>query len=117
MLCLVGAAHAEGDPKTGKRVFYKCKAYHAVKEDAHRSSPSLYKIVGKPAGAVDKFRYSQPMLSSGLTWDVETLTAFLEDPKDAVPGTPMSSAGSKSLPTSQISSPILTTSRTRAGTR
>lgn len=94
-LAVAGMAHAEGDAKAGKRVFKKCAACHSVKEGKNGVGPSLYQIVGAPAGAVEGFRYSDALSGSGLTWDAETLSAFLSDPRGTVPGNKMAFPGLK----------------------
>lgn len=88
-----GAALADGDAEAGKKVFNKCKACHAVEEGKNKIGPSLFGVVGRAAGAVDGYKYSSSMAESGLTWDEETLDAFLEKPKDVVSGTKMTFAG------------------------
>ncbi|SPJ28030.1 c-type cytochrome [Falsiruegeria mediterranea] len=88
-------AWAEGDAKAGKKVFKKCKACHTVKEGKNKVGPTLYGIVDAPAGQVEGFKYSPALLEAGLTWDAETLKAFLTKPKELVPGNKMSFAGLK----------------------
>ena len=88
-------AAVTGDVKAGKKVFKKCRACHKLDEGKHTVGPSLYQIIGKPAGAVEGFKYSKAMANSGLTWDVETLTAFLAKPKKVVPKTKMAFGGLK----------------------
>ncbi|TMV03373.1 cytochrome c family protein [Ruegeria sediminis] len=92
-------AFAEGDPEAGEKVFKKCKACHAVGEDAkNKVGPALNGIVGATAGQVEGFKYSDAMIEAGaggLIWDEETLSAYLAKPKDVVPGTKMSFAGLK----------------------
>jgi len=90
-----GAALADGDAEAGKKVFNKCKACHAVEEGKNKIGPSLFGVVGSAAGSVDGYKYSSSMAESGLTWDEETLDAFLEKPKDVVSGTKMTFAGLK----------------------
>ena len=94
-LCLAIPAQAEGDAKAGKRVFKKCKACHTVKDGKNKVGPSLFNVIGAPAGAVEGFRYSDALAGSGLTWDIDTLAAFLADPKAVVPGNKMSFPGLK----------------------
>lgn len=84
-----------GDVKAGKKVFKKCKACHSVKDGKNGVGPSLYKVVGADAGAVDGYRFSGAMEKSGLVWDVETLSAFLAKPRKVVKGTKMAFAGLK----------------------
>ncbi|ABG31150.1 MFS transporter [Roseobacter denitrificans] len=81
----------------GEKVFRKCKSCHQVGEDAkNRVGPILNGIVGKPAGAVEGFRYSKPMAAAGeegLVWSEAELIAFLANPKDYMRGTKMAFAG------------------------
>ena len=94
-----GAAMADGDAAEGEKVFKKCKACHQVGDGAsNKVGPMLNGIVGKAAGAVEGFKYSDAMLAKGgegMVWDEATLDAFLTKPKDVVPGTKMSFAGLK----------------------
>lgn len=86
---------AEGDVKSGKKLFKKCKACHTVKEGKNKAGPSLYKIVDAPIGANADFKYSKALTGTDQVWDVETLTAFLTKPKEAFPGNKMSFPGLK----------------------
>jgi cytochrome c len=88
-------ALAEGDAAAGEKVFKKCKACHSMEEGKKKVGPSLFGVIGAPAGAVEGFKYSKAMLESGLTWDDETLAKYLTKPKDLVPKTKMSFAGLK----------------------
>ncbi len=88
---------ADGDADAGRRVFNRCKACHAVGEDArNKVGPVLNGVVGAAPGLAADFSYSDEMLAAaegGMVWDAETLTAFLTDPSALVPGTKMSFAG------------------------
>ena len=64
-------------------------------EGKHGVGPSLHNIINAKAGAIEGYKYSPAMSESGLTWDVETLTAFLTKPKSVVKGTRMAFAGLK----------------------
>ena len=90
---------AEGDAAAGEKVFNKCKACHAVGEDAkNKSGPMLNGIVGATAGAVEGFKYSKAIMAKaeeGLVWDEESLAAFLEKPRKYIPKTKMAFAGLK----------------------
>lgn len=89
-------AFAEGDADKGKKVFRKCKACHAVGEKAkNKVGPVLNGVVGREAGKVEGYKYSDAMTGSGLTWDEATLNEFLTKPKDKVPGTKMIFGGLK----------------------
>lgn len=88
-------AAAEGDAAKGEKVFRKCKACHTVDEAKNKVGPHLVGIVGRKAGAVEGFKYSDAMANSGLTWDAASLGEYLKDPKGKVPGTKMIFAGLK----------------------
>jgi cytochrome c len=83
----------------GEKVFRKCKACHQLGEGAkNRVGPILTNIVGGPAGVVDGFKYSKPLMAAaedGLIWNEEELAAFLANPKKYMKGTKMSFAGLK----------------------
>jgi cytochrome c len=80
------AALAQGDPEKGERVFNKCKVCHIADEEKNKVGPTLVGIFGRPAGSVEGFKYSDAMKESGVTWDEETLAAYVADPKGYVPG-------------------------------
>lgn len=94
-LLLAAPALADGNVKTGKKIFKKCKACHTLKEGKNRVGPSLYGIVDKPSGTVEGFKYSDAMATANLIWDADTLTAFLTNPSDVVPKTNMVFPGLK----------------------
>jgi len=98
VVAFAGPVWAEGDAANGEKVFRKCKACHAVEEGKNKVGPSLHKIVGRTAGTVDGFKYSNAMQAYGAAgnmWDEATLDAYLEAPKKVVDGTKMAFAGLK----------------------
>jgi cytochrome c len=94
-----GAALADGDAAKGEKVFNKCKACHQVGADAkNRVGPVLNGIVGKVAGSVEGFKYSDAMMAKqaeGMVWTEEAIATYLEKPKDYIPGNKMTFAGLK----------------------
>ena len=78
-----------GDAAKGKRVFVKCLSCHSVKAGQNKVGPSLNGIVGRDAGSVDGFKYSDANKNSGITWTEATLFEYLEDPRAYIPGTKM----------------------------
>jgi cytochrome c len=93
-LLLTAPAQA-GDAAAGENVFKKCKACHYVDREKNKSGPYLVNVVGRAAGAVERFKYSKAMAGSGLVWDEAILTGFLAKPKKYLKGTKMSFAGLK----------------------
>jgi cytochrome c len=88
------AATAEGDAARGARVFQRCYSCHSVdpNETAQLQGPSLYGVIGRRAGSVPGFEYSDAMKAkgaAGLIWSADVLSRFIADPDALVPGTPM----------------------------
>jgi cytochrome c len=88
------AAHAaEGDPVRGERVFQRCYACHSLDPtETGLEGPNLNGVLGRPAGAVPGFPYSEALLQrarSGLAWTEPALDAFLADPQAVIPGNAM----------------------------
>lgn len=81
------------DPVRGKRVFAKCAVCHATDEGRNGAGPSLFKVVGANAGHVAGFRYSDAMANSGIVWTEETLSQYLENPAQFLPGNIMAFPG------------------------
>jgi len=85
---LAGAEDA--DIVKGARVFQaQCAGCHAIEPGAHRAGPSLYRVLGRPAGSAAGFDYSPALRQAEVVWTPETLDAFLEDPQNVAPGTRM----------------------------
>jgi cytochrome c len=94
-VCLVNAASAQ-DPAEGEKVFATCKACHQIGEGAKNAiGPELNGVVGRKAGSVAGYSYSDANKNSGITWDESNLAEYLKDPKVKVPGTKMIFAGIK----------------------
>ena len=104
VLVLLGAAAlpaqaAEiGDATRGEDLFKKqCSACHQIGEGAeNRTGPRLNGLFGRRAGTLEGFTYSKSMArmgADGLTWTLETLDAYIQNPKALVSGTRMNYRG------------------------
>ena len=98
----MGAAAAqEGKPDEGAEVFKKCRACHDVGPDAkNKVGPVLNDIVGRKAGTIEGFAYSEANKTAGgkgLTWTEDVLLKYLENPLTFMPGTKMAFAGLKDV--------------------
>ncbi|HXO01043.1 MAG TPA: cytochrome c family protein [Stellaceae bacterium] len=90
-LMLVTSALADD---TSSAELQKCKICHSLDNGgANRVGPNLFGVFGRKAGASTGFNYSDAMKQSGIVWDDETLTKFLRDPKNSLPGNRMSFPG------------------------
>lgn len=87
----VAGLMAAADVAKGETVFKKCAACHKL-DGNDGVGPHLNGVVGRPAGAVEGFAYSDGMHAHG-PWTPEALFAFLQNPKKVVSGTKMSFAG------------------------
>jgi cytochrome c len=94
---VVGAASAQ-DAAAGEKVFAKCKACHVIDAPTNRVGPSLHGVIGRTAGAVDGFKYSEAMIQhgkDGLVWNNDTIDQYLADPKGFIPKNKMAFPGLK----------------------
>lgn len=80
----------------GQSVFKRdCAICHDITAGKNRIGPSLFGIVGRAAGTVPNFRYSDANKGSALTWDAATLDRYLIAPRTVVANTTMSYGGLK----------------------
>lgn len=101
VLAVVGGSSlsfaGSGDPAAGEKLYGACKACHEIGEGAHNKvGPHLDGIIGRKAAAIEGFRYSGAMekaADEGLVWSVESLDAYLQKPREFIPGNRMSFRG------------------------
>ncbi|MFW2350878.1 c-type cytochrome [Qipengyuania sp.] len=86
-------ASMTADATHGGQVFIQCKSCHALEAGVNKIGPSLAGVVGRTAGTVEGYTYSDANKNSGITWTKEKLYQYLEKPQRVVPGTKMAFAG------------------------
>jgi cytochrome c len=91
LMALVALAEPAGDPVRGEQLYGRCIGCHAL--ERNRTGPQHCGLVGRQAGTVEGFRYSEAMVQSGIVWTPEELDRFLADPLGTIPGTRMGYAG------------------------
>ena len=80
----------------GDRLFRTtCGICHTIQSSQNRLGPSLAGIVGRKAGTVPGFNYSDANKNSNVVWDEAQLDQYLTDPKQFMPGTKMIYPGMK----------------------
>jgi cytochrome c len=84
-------AVAGGDPSAGAVVYERCAACHSLAYD--RAGPHHCGLLGRRAGSVEGYSYSDAMKASSIVWTESTLDRFLADPLRTVPGTSMGYSG------------------------
>jgi cytochrome c len=92
-LCVPALAQAQAQD-AGKSVFNgNCSTCHAVQPGVNKIGPSLYGVMGRPAGSLPGYHYSAAMKGVGKVWNQDTMAAFLQNPRGYVSGTKMSYPG------------------------
>jgi cytochrome c len=97
-LLLAGSATAAlaADPAAGEKIFKaQCGICHTVVAGENRIGPTLFGVVGRPAGGVPGFNYTADHKKLGITWDAANLDKYLVNPRAMVPDTSMVYAGLK----------------------
>ncbi len=80
----------------GAKIYKRCRACHTLDEGGrNKVGPNLWGFYGEKTAAKDGFAYSKAMRAADITWDEETLDAYLERPAKYMPGTKMSFIGLK----------------------
>lgn len=83
-----------GDAALGREVFKGCEGCHSVQPNVHLFGPSLAGVVGRPAGRLKGYAFSDALSAQKFTWTNQRLEAWLGDePKNLVPGTRMEFPG------------------------
>lgn len=87
------------DVENGADVFKRCRACHDVGDNAkNKVGPILNGIVGRKAGTIEGFKYSDANLKAGAdgwVWTEEKMMEYLLNPRAAMPGNKMAFAGLK----------------------
>jgi cytochrome c len=87
------SASADPHQRELERAFAICAGCHDTRPDlGHRVGPNLHGVIGRKAGTAPGYVYSEAMSASGITWDAQTLDAFLASPSKRVPGSKMVNA-------------------------
>jgi len=97
MLCC--GAHAlparAGDAGAGADVFkQECAECHTTRQGHNKKGPSLFGIVGRHAGSIADYSYSDALKNADWVWTEDKLHWYLSQPaKQANPGTKMKYPG------------------------
>lgn len=84
------AAEQAASVEAGRRVFARCAGCHEAGPRARNVfGPHLNGIIGRRAGSVPGFGYSDALRKKNIVWNEANLAAFVRDPDEVVPGTKM----------------------------
>jgi len=70
-----------------------CRTCHTVTDGDNRLGPNLHHVIGRKAGSLPDYAYSQAMKDADLVWDKATLDRYISDPEQVVPGNKMKPYG------------------------
>ena len=93
LLAFSTSSLAAGDVAAGKQVAIRCEACHSFVDGKIKIGPSLFGVVGRKAGTVPNFSYSNALKNSGIVWTADKLDGFLGGPKTLVLGNHMGYRG------------------------
>ncbi|WP_134678893.1 c-type cytochrome [Paracoccus ravus] len=104
-LAMPAMAQDAGDAAKGENEFKKCKACHMIQSPdgtdvvkGGKVGPNLYGVVGRKAGALEGFKFSDALVKlgeAGEVWTTEDLAGYITDPNKYVE----EKVGDKSLKT------------------
>ncbi len=100
-LGLLSSASAEMTPagqealvKAGETMYqHRCRVCHSNDMKHPSYGPPLKNILGRKAGSVTGFNYSDALKNSGIVWNEEKLREWIKDNKSVMPGTRMRHVG------------------------
>jgi len=84
LLALAPATAAHADVEKGKKNYKRCVSCHSLDDGKNGLGPSLYRVFGRKAGSVPKFKYSKGIKAAaekGLVWNRENLMGYLKHPR------------------------------------
>ena len=90
---LIAQAQGVGDAQRGTQVFAQCKICHSLEAGKNILGPSLHGLIGRKAGSVPGYAYSPAMKNANVTWNDNTLSQYLSNPKAFIPGDKMAFPG------------------------
>ena len=95
-LAALPAPYNTADIANGQRKFALCRSCHTLTPGgANMTGPNLHGLIGRTAGAAEKFNYSDAVKAAGFKWDAQHLDTWLADPRAMLPGNRMTFVGVK----------------------
>jgi cytochrome c len=95
-LATLPAPYNGADLANGEAKFGLCGACHTIAPGGpNLTGPHLHGVVGRKAGSLPDYNYSDAVKAAGFTWDPARLDKWLTDPRADLPGNKMSFFGLK----------------------
>jgi cytochrome c len=94
LLAELPAAYQSADLDNGQAKFAICKTCHTVAQGGgNMTGPNLYGVFGRKAGTSPGFAYSDGMKALAISWDADSISKWIENPRSMVPATKMTYIG------------------------
>jgi cytochrome c len=88
LLALVASGENKADVAAGRAAFEKrCTGCHALDHD--KEGPRLAGVLGRKAGSVPGFPYSEAVKKSAVVWNEAVVDKWLADPDSVIPDSDM----------------------------
>ena len=85
-LARVAVADQDAIARGGDVFDEECAECHSLKQGKNKKGPSLFNVVGRNAGTMEGYHYSDALAAGGFVWTQEKIDAYVTHPKVAVPG-------------------------------
>lgn len=91
LFAVLGRPAAAGDAQAGHDVFRsECAECHSPLPGRNKKGPSLFGIVGRHAGSMQGYHYSEALKTASWVWTPDVLRTYLsQSARKANPGTKM----------------------------
>jgi len=87
-LAITTTAYADGAPAAGQQLYAsRCAACHSL--DFNSVGPTHKNLIGRKAGSVQGYAYSDALKNSRVVWDEASLKQWLTEPEKFIPGQKM----------------------------
>lgn len=91
---IAGSAYEEVKVEAGRTLFdAECHRCHADNASDPSYGPPLVGIIGRAAGTVEGYAYSEALAGAPIVWTPAALRAWMEDNDGFMPGTKMRHVG------------------------
>jgi cytochrome c len=88
LIATLAVGGTKGDIIAGRAAFEKrCGGCHALDRD--KEGPRLAGVVGRKAGTISTFPYSDALKKSAVIWNESVLDKWLTDPENVIPESDM----------------------------
>jgi len=89
--------YATADAAAGERLYRACAACHSLEPGINGVGPYLHGVVDREKHTAQGYGYSDALLQTTGAWTPETISDFIENPREYAPGTAMAYNGMRDI--------------------